>query len=217
MQHIDQNTITAAVLRRFADCADPRLKEILSALIIHLHDFVRETRLTEAEWARGIEFLTASGAITHDKRQEFILLSDTLGVSMLTVAQNHREQERRHRGDRARALPRRRRALVRQRRRHLSRCAGRAFVRRLQHPQHRGRSGGGRDDPGLAIGPGRLLRRSIRRPGGASCPRQLSQRSTGSLLVRKHPARALPHSDRWPGGGDARGNEIHGVLPMCTS
>jgi hydroxyquinol 1,2-dioxygenase len=90
MQHIDQNTITAAVLQRFADCADPRLKEILSALIIHLHDFVRETRLTEAEWARGIEFLTATGAITDDKRQEFILLSDTLGVSMLTVAQNHR-------------------------------------------------------------------------------------------------------------------------------
>jgi hydroxyquinol 1,2-dioxygenase len=89
MQNIDQNTITAAVLRRFDECRDPRLKEVLSALVVHLHDFVRETRLTEAEWARGIEFLTATGAITDSKRQEFVLLSDTLGVSMLTVAQNH--------------------------------------------------------------------------------------------------------------------------------
>jgi hydroxyquinol 1,2-dioxygenase len=55
----------------------------------HLHAFVKETRITEAEWLEGIHFLTATGHITDDKRQEFILLSDTLGVSMLTVAQNH--------------------------------------------------------------------------------------------------------------------------------
>ena len=87
--NVDEHNITDAVIERFKDCADPRLKDVLSSLVRHLHGFVRETRLTEAEWMKGIEFLTAAGHITDDKRQEFILLSDTLGVSMLTVAQNH--------------------------------------------------------------------------------------------------------------------------------
>jgi hydroxyquinol 1,2-dioxygenase len=87
--NINEHNITDAVIERFKDCADPRLKEVLSSLVRHLHAFVRETGLTEAEWMQGIEFLTATGHITDDKRQEFILLSDTLGVSMLTVAQNN--------------------------------------------------------------------------------------------------------------------------------
>jgi hydroxyquinol 1,2-dioxygenase len=89
MRNITEHNITDAVIARFDNCTDPRLKEVLSSLVRHLHGFVRETRLTEAEWMRGIEFLTATGHITDAKRQEFILLSDTLGVSMLTVAQNH--------------------------------------------------------------------------------------------------------------------------------
>ncbi|MDY0747798.1 intradiol ring-cleavage dioxygenase [Paucibacter sp. R3-3] len=89
MRNITEHNITEAVIARFAGCDDSRLKEIMSSLVTHLHAFVRETRITEAEWAKGIEFLTATGHITDDKRQEFILLSDTLGVSMLTVAMNH--------------------------------------------------------------------------------------------------------------------------------
>ena len=89
MRNITEHNITDAVIARFENCADPRLKEVLISLVRHLHGFVRETRLTEAEWMQGIEFLTATGHITDAKRQEFILLSDTLGVSMLTVAQNH--------------------------------------------------------------------------------------------------------------------------------
>jgi hydroxyquinol 1,2-dioxygenase len=89
MRNITEHNITDAVIARFDNCADPRLKEVLSSLVRHLHSFVRETALSEAEWNRGIEFLTATGHITGDKRQEFILLSDTLGVSMLTVAQNN--------------------------------------------------------------------------------------------------------------------------------
>ena len=89
MRNITEHNITEAVIARFSACEDARLKEIMSALVTHLHAFVRETRITEAEWAQGIEFLTATGHITDDKRQEFILLSDTLGVSMLTVAMNH--------------------------------------------------------------------------------------------------------------------------------
>lgn len=89
MKNITEHNITDAVIARFQACADPRLKELLESLVRHLHAFVRETALSEAEWQRGIEFLTAAGNITDTRRQEFILLSDVLGVSMLTVAQNH--------------------------------------------------------------------------------------------------------------------------------
>jgi hydroxyquinol 1,2-dioxygenase len=89
MRNITEHNITEAVIGRFENCPDPRLKEILTSLVRHLHAFVKESHLTEAEWLEGIQFLTAAGHITDDKRQEFILLSDTLGVSMLTVAQNH--------------------------------------------------------------------------------------------------------------------------------
>jgi hydroxyquinol 1,2-dioxygenase len=88
MRNIDEHNITEAVLARFAECQDARLKDILGKLVVHLHDFVRETKLTEDEWAQGIAFLTATGQKCDDTRQEFILLSDTLGVSMLTVALN---------------------------------------------------------------------------------------------------------------------------------
>ncbi len=88
VRHITEDNLTQAVVDRFAACPDPRLKAILTSLVTHLHAFVRETHLTQAEWMEGIEFLTATGDITDSKRQEFILLSDTLGVSMLTVAQN---------------------------------------------------------------------------------------------------------------------------------
>jgi hydroxyquinol 1,2-dioxygenase len=91
MRNVDENTITPEVLARIANTPNPRVKEIMSALIRHLHDFAREVRLTEAEWFEGIRFLTDTGHITDDKRQEFILLSDALGLSMLVVAQNHRK------------------------------------------------------------------------------------------------------------------------------
>ena len=93
MRDIDEHTITDAVIGRFADCDNPRLKEILGALVRHLHDFAREVRLTEAEWFEGIRFLTATGQKCDDKRQEFILLSDTLGLSMLIVAMNQAKPE----------------------------------------------------------------------------------------------------------------------------
>ncbi len=89
MRNLDQNTITDAVLARHAAATDPRLKQILTSLVNHLHAFAREVQLTEEEWFKGIEFLTRCGHITDDKRQEFILLSDVLGLSMLTVAMNN--------------------------------------------------------------------------------------------------------------------------------
>jgi len=86
-----EHTLTDAVLARIEATADPRFKEIMTSLIRHLHAFVRETELTEAEWFAGIQFLTATGQKCDDKRQEYILLSDTLGVSMLVDAINHRK------------------------------------------------------------------------------------------------------------------------------
>ena len=89
MRNLTQENITQAVIARFADTPDPRLREIVTCLVQHLHTFAREVRLTEAEWVKGITFLTATGHMCDDKRQEFILLSDVLGLSMLTVAMNN--------------------------------------------------------------------------------------------------------------------------------
>ncbi|HEX8969128.1 MAG TPA: dioxygenase [Chloroflexota bacterium] len=75
--------ITAAASASFADCPNPRLREIMQALVHHLHAFVTEVNLTEDEWTSAIQILTATGHITDERRQEFILWSDALGVSML--------------------------------------------------------------------------------------------------------------------------------------
>jgi len=81
--------ITSAALSSFEQCSDPRLRQIMQALVKHLHAFVSEVKLTEDEWLRAIQILTATGHITDDKRQEFILWSDALGVSMLVDALAH--------------------------------------------------------------------------------------------------------------------------------
>jgi len=89
MREFDEKSITRAVIERLSECDDPRFKRIMTALITHLHDFVREVKLTEAEWVTAIEFLTDVGKTCTDKRQEVILLSDTLGVSVLVITLNH--------------------------------------------------------------------------------------------------------------------------------
>lgn len=89
MRNLNQYNITQAVIASFGNTQDPRLQEIMTSLVQHLHAFAREVKLTEDEWFKGIEFLTRCGHITDDKRQEFILLSDVLGLSMLTVAMNN--------------------------------------------------------------------------------------------------------------------------------
>ena len=75
--------LLAEVLARYAGSPNPRLKEITTAAIRHLHAFVREVNLSRDEWFAGVGFLTATGQISDEVRQEFILLSDTLGVSTL--------------------------------------------------------------------------------------------------------------------------------------
>jgi protocatechuate 3,4-dioxygenase beta subunit len=85
-----ETRLTDAVIARLGNDADPRFRRIMQSLIRHVHDFVREVELTEEEWFEAIKFLTATGQKCDDKRQEYILLSDVLGVSMLVDAINHR-------------------------------------------------------------------------------------------------------------------------------
>jgi hydroxyquinol 1,2-dioxygenase len=94
MRNLNERNITEAVIARAGSQASPRVREVMASLTRHLHDFVREVRLTEEEWERGIAFLTETGHRCDDKRQEFILLSDVLGISMLCVALNHARTER---------------------------------------------------------------------------------------------------------------------------
>jgi protocatechuate 3,4-dioxygenase beta subunit len=83
MRELTPETITDAVLEQMATTSDPRLKEIMAAAVKHLHAFAREVNLTPGEWLKGIEFMTAVGNMCSPERQEFILLSDTLGLSAL--------------------------------------------------------------------------------------------------------------------------------------
>src|SRR5271154_2265058 len=88
-----EDDITAEVLARFSAAPDPRLRQIMLSLISHLHAFVKDVQLTEAEWFQAIEILTEAGKMCSDKRQEFILFSDTLGVSMVADLIGHRKPE----------------------------------------------------------------------------------------------------------------------------
>ncbi|MFL6799441.1 MAG: dioxygenase [Xanthobacteraceae bacterium] len=91
MPYVTESNLTQVALERWKDIPDPRLREIMQSLIKHLHGFVREIEPSQAEWATAIDWLTRTGQLCTQKRQEFILASDVLGVSMLVDAINHRQ------------------------------------------------------------------------------------------------------------------------------
>ena len=93
MNRVTEDDLTTEVVSRLEASPDPRLRDVMSALVRHLHAFTKEVRLTDQEWLAGIRFLTATGHITDDVRQEFILLSDTLGLSSLVDLINHSDVE----------------------------------------------------------------------------------------------------------------------------
>lgn len=93
MHDLNESTITDAVVAKVTQDGSDRLKQISAALVRHLHDFCREIEPTEEEWGQAIDFLTRTGHMCTETRQEFILLSDALGVSMLVDAINHRQPE----------------------------------------------------------------------------------------------------------------------------
>jgi protocatechuate 3,4-dioxygenase beta subunit len=90
MSNNSEEQITHNVLASMAQAPNPRLHAVMTSFITHLHAFIREVEPTQEEWAAGIQFLTRTGQMCDDKRQEFILLSDTTGVTMLVDAINHR-------------------------------------------------------------------------------------------------------------------------------
>ncbi|WP_316204111.1 dioxygenase [Bradyrhizobium sp. SZCCHNS3051] len=92
MTQFNEGELTEAVVARFERTPDPRAKFLLQELVKSLHDYVRRTELTFDEWAAAIDFLTRTGQTCTASRQEFILLSDVLGVSMLVDAINHRDR-----------------------------------------------------------------------------------------------------------------------------
>lgn len=91
--------VTDEVVARLEATPDPRLREIMQAAVRHLHAFAQEVQLTDEEWFAGVQFLTATGHKCDEVRQEFILLSDTLGLSTLVDAMNHSHVEQMHSGD----------------------------------------------------------------------------------------------------------------------
>ena len=93
MQLVTEDNITELAEQRWGTAHDPRLAEVLRALVRHLHAFAREVRLSEAEWMAAIQWLKRTGQISDDKREEFILASDVLGLSMLVVQMNNRLDE----------------------------------------------------------------------------------------------------------------------------
>jgi hydroxyquinol 1,2-dioxygenase len=90
MRDFDETNITDAVVESFSGTPDPRLRQVVTSLVHHLHDFIRDVDLTFDEWSTAIDFLTRTGHMCTGTRQEFILLSDVLGASMLVDAINHR-------------------------------------------------------------------------------------------------------------------------------
>jgi hydroxyquinol 1,2-dioxygenase len=90
MQLVTEDNITELARQRWGTAHDERTRELLTALVQHLHDFAREVRLTEDEWMAAIQWLKRTGQISDEKREEFILASDVLGLSMLVVQMNHR-------------------------------------------------------------------------------------------------------------------------------
>src|SRR5437016_9593806 len=90
MPYVTEANLTDVALERWKDIPDPRLRQVMQSLIKHLHAFVRDIEPTQAEWAAAIDWLTRTGKLSSDKRQEFILASDVLGVSMLVDCINHR-------------------------------------------------------------------------------------------------------------------------------
>jgi hydroxyquinol 1,2-dioxygenase len=89
VQLVTEENITDLAVERWATAHDPRTAELMTALVRHLHAFAREVRLTEAEWMAAIQWLNRTGQISNEKREEFILTSDVLGLSMLVVQMNH--------------------------------------------------------------------------------------------------------------------------------
>lgn len=94
MAFVTEDNITDLATQRWATARSPRTAALMTTLVRHIHDYAREVELTSDEWLAGVEWLTETGQISDDKRQEFILASDVVGLSMLVVQMNNRFAEK---------------------------------------------------------------------------------------------------------------------------
>jgi len=90
MPYITEKNLTDVVLKRWQDIPDPRLRKVMGSFIKHMHSFVRDIEPTNAEWFAAVDWITRTGKMSDNKRQEVILFSDVMGVSMLVDAINNR-------------------------------------------------------------------------------------------------------------------------------
>ncbi|HWF13315.1 MAG TPA: dioxygenase [Candidatus Acidoferrales bacterium] len=90
MPYATEENLTDLALKQWEKCDSPRLRQIMQSLVKHLHEFAREVELKPDEWLTAVEWLAKTGQLSSEKRQEFILFSDVLGISMLVDAMNHR-------------------------------------------------------------------------------------------------------------------------------
>src|ERR1700721_3314334 len=93
MPYATEKNLTDLALKQWEACHSPRLRQIMQSLVKHLHGFAREVDLKQDEWLMAVDWLARTGKLSSEKRQEFILLSDVLGISMLVDAMNHRFPE----------------------------------------------------------------------------------------------------------------------------
>ncbi len=93
MAYATEENLTELATKQWAACHSPRLRQIMQSLVKHLHGFARDVELKQDEWLMAVDWLAKTGKLCTDKRQEFILLSDVLGLSMLVDAMNHRLPE----------------------------------------------------------------------------------------------------------------------------
>ena len=93
MPYATEENLTELALKQWEACHSPRLRQIMQSLVKHLHGFARDVDLKQDEWLMAVNWLAKTGQLSSEKRQEFILLSDVLGISMLVDAMNHRFPE----------------------------------------------------------------------------------------------------------------------------
>ncbi len=213
MREFDEKSITQAVIGRLGECDDTRFKRIMTSLITHLHDFVRDVQLTESEWLTAIQFLTDTGRTCTEKRQEFILLSDTLGVSVLVITLQPSRGPGQRRVDRPGSvlLGRGSRSASRQQSCRGSEGRARVLLRtRAQRGWPADRKCAARY---LVGGWRRQLRHADSRRDGNEGSRKDSHRRAGTLLVSVAQADILSGTDRWTGGTDAAQDGAPSVSP----
>ena len=210
--------ITAEVLQRFAETPDLRLRQIMLGLIKHLHAFVKEVELTEAEWFQAIEALTEAGRMCSDKRQEFILFSDTLGVSMVVDLISHRKPDGATEFDGVWPVSSARRARIAGGRQYRSsRQEGDTDPGQRPSARSRRKADQRRGTRCLAGAIERSLRFARCEPRRAAHAGQISHRRRGPLSRPHCSAGPLPDPVRWPGRPNAARDRPPSLAPRPYS